>query len=150
VGSGWRDENASKQEGGAVLSVAAIFSFIATAACAQDFPKRPITMIVPFAAGGTSDVIARSVAEQMGTALAQRASPRHFYRLLRSARLRARRRLRNAVFLSSSTRFGLYLRHLALKSDPPPDLQMIAAAPAKLWTAGNCTVKGLFHPFRSP
>jgi len=41
------------------------------AALAQDYPKRPITMIVPFAAGGTSDVIARTVAEQMGATLGQ-------------------------------------------------------------------------------
>jgi tripartite-type tricarboxylate transporter receptor subunit TctC len=41
------------------------------AALAQDYPKRPITMIVPFAAGGTSDVIARTVAEQMGASLGQ-------------------------------------------------------------------------------
>jgi tripartite-type tricarboxylate transporter receptor subunit TctC len=40
-------------------------------ALAQDYPKRPITMIVPFAAGGTSDVIARTVAEQMGATLGQ-------------------------------------------------------------------------------
>jgi tripartite-type tricarboxylate transporter receptor subunit TctC len=40
-------------------------------ALAQDYPKRPITMIVPFAAGGTSDVIARTVAEQMGATLRQ-------------------------------------------------------------------------------
>jgi tripartite-type tricarboxylate transporter receptor subunit TctC len=38
---------------------------------AQDYPRRPITMIVPFAAGGASDVIARTVAEQMGSALGQ-------------------------------------------------------------------------------
>ena len=44
---------------------------VATAAYAQDFPKRPVTMIVPFAAGGTSDVIARTVAEEMGKALGQ-------------------------------------------------------------------------------
>jgi tripartite-type tricarboxylate transporter receptor subunit TctC len=43
----------------------------AASAFAQDFPRRPITMIVPFAAGGTSDVIARAVAEQMGVALGQ-------------------------------------------------------------------------------
>jgi tripartite-type tricarboxylate transporter receptor subunit TctC len=42
-----------------------------TFASAQDYPKRPITMIVPFAAGGTSDVIARAVAEQMAVALGQ-------------------------------------------------------------------------------
>jgi tripartite-type tricarboxylate transporter receptor subunit TctC len=54
-----------------LLAVVAAFSFVVTAARAQDFPKHPITMIVPFAAGGTSDVIARAVAEQMGTALGQ-------------------------------------------------------------------------------
>ncbi len=48
----------------------AALSFV-TAAHAQDYPKRPITMIVPFAAGGTSDVIARVVAEQMASALGQ-------------------------------------------------------------------------------
>jgi len=51
-------------------ALAALLSFAAVAR-ADDFPKRPITMIVPFAAGGTSDVIARTVAEQMGTALGQ-------------------------------------------------------------------------------
>jgi tripartite-type tricarboxylate transporter receptor subunit TctC len=44
---------------------------LAAAAHAQDFPKHPITMIVPFAAGGTSDVIARAVADQMSAALGQ-------------------------------------------------------------------------------
>jgi tripartite-type tricarboxylate transporter receptor subunit TctC len=44
---------------------------LATFAQAQDFPRHPITMIVPFAAGGTSDVIARVVAEQMSAALGQ-------------------------------------------------------------------------------
>jgi len=44
---------------------------MATAASAQNYPNRPITMIVPFAAGGTSDVIARTVAEQMSSALGQ-------------------------------------------------------------------------------
>ena len=46
------------------------FSLVA-AAHAQDYPKRPITMIVPFAAGGTSDVIARVVAEEMTKSLGQ-------------------------------------------------------------------------------
>ncbi|MBN8938605.1 MAG: tripartite tricarboxylate transporter substrate binding protein BugD [Rhizobiales bacterium] len=45
----------------------------AVAAHAQDaYPVRPITMIVPFAAGGTSDVIARVVAEEMSRVLGQR------------------------------------------------------------------------------
>jgi tripartite-type tricarboxylate transporter receptor subunit TctC len=53
------------------VAVAFVLVVVAFAAHAQDYPKRPITMIVPFAAGGTSDVIARTVAEQMGSALGQ-------------------------------------------------------------------------------
>lgn len=53
------------------IAAAAVAAFTAVTAQAQDFPKRPITMIVPFAAGGTSDVIARAVAEQMAASLGQ-------------------------------------------------------------------------------
>jgi len=55
------------------LIAAAAWALVAWsgAALAQDYPKRPITMIVPFAAGGTSDVIARTVAEQMSATLGQ-------------------------------------------------------------------------------
>ena len=56
----------------AKLVVAALSLLIAAdRAGAQNFPTHPITMIVPFAAGGTSDVIARVVAEQMSAALGQ-------------------------------------------------------------------------------
>jgi tripartite-type tricarboxylate transporter receptor subunit TctC len=57
---------------GLVAATLAVAGFIfSPGAQAQDYPTRPITMIVPFAAGGTSDVIARVVAEQMGAALRQ-------------------------------------------------------------------------------
>lgn len=46
-------------------------SLAACVASAQEYPARPITLIVPFAAGGTSDVIARLAAEQMGKVLGQ-------------------------------------------------------------------------------
>jgi tripartite-type tricarboxylate transporter receptor subunit TctC len=39
---------------------------------AQTYPDRPITMIVPFAAGGSSDVSARIIAEEMSKVLGQR------------------------------------------------------------------------------
>jgi tripartite-type tricarboxylate transporter receptor subunit TctC len=40
-------------------------------AVAQNYPSRPITLIVPFAAGGSSDVNARLLAEQMSHRLGQ-------------------------------------------------------------------------------
>jgi tripartite-type tricarboxylate transporter receptor subunit TctC len=52
-----------------LTALAILFTF--DRAAAADYPSRPITMIVPFAAGGTSDVIARAVAEQMALDLKQ-------------------------------------------------------------------------------
>jgi tripartite-type tricarboxylate transporter receptor subunit TctC len=53
------------------LAVAAAALLAAGAASAQDFPTRTITMIVPFAAGGPSDAIARLVAQSMAGTLKQ-------------------------------------------------------------------------------
>ena len=41
------------------------------AATAQSYPSRPVTIIVPFAAGGATDVLTRFLAERMRTALGQ-------------------------------------------------------------------------------
>lgn len=51
----------------AALAAAATFG----AANAQDYPTRPITVIVPFAAGGPTDVIARIAADHMSKTLGQ-------------------------------------------------------------------------------
>jgi tripartite-type tricarboxylate transporter receptor subunit TctC len=40
-------------------------------ACAQDYPSRPIKMIVPFAAGGPSDVAGRTLADALAKRLGQ-------------------------------------------------------------------------------
>jgi tripartite-type tricarboxylate transporter receptor subunit TctC len=40
-------------------------------ASAQDYPTRPISLVVPYAAGGGNDVLARVVAEKMSKALGQ-------------------------------------------------------------------------------
>ena len=44
---------------------------MAGSAMAQDFPTRPITMVIPFAAGGPTDVLGRVVAAKMGESLGQ-------------------------------------------------------------------------------
>ncbi|MDF3846905.1 tripartite tricarboxylate transporter substrate binding protein, partial [Achromobacter denitrificans] len=38
---------------------------------AQDYPSRPVTTIVPFAAGGASDLLARQLGKQLSTKLGQ-------------------------------------------------------------------------------
>jgi tripartite-type tricarboxylate transporter receptor subunit TctC len=42
-----------------------------TSAQAQDYPTRPITLVVPYAAGGGNDVMARTVADKMSRTLGQ-------------------------------------------------------------------------------
>ncbi|MDQ1183894.1 tripartite-type tricarboxylate transporter receptor subunit TctC [Agrobacterium larrymoorei] len=51
-------------------SAAALLSFSA-GAYAQAYPERTITLVVPFAAGGSTDVVARVIAQKMGDALGQ-------------------------------------------------------------------------------
>ena len=56
-----------------VLALAAMAAAICIVfngtALAQTYPSRPITIIVPFAAGGPNDALARMLAEQMRGAL---------------------------------------------------------------------------------
>ena len=55
-----------------LLVLALIVAIAAPApAIAQDYPSRPITLIVPYAAGGGNDVMARTVADKMGKSLGQ-------------------------------------------------------------------------------
>lgn len=53
----------------ALLGVAALIG--AATAQAQDFPSKPITIVVPFAAGGPTDTVARLVAQSMSVNLKQ-------------------------------------------------------------------------------
>ena len=55
----------------AALSLAAILAGLPQAAYADDYPNRPITLIVPFPPGGSTTVMARNVADQMSAALGQ-------------------------------------------------------------------------------
>ena len=55
-----------------VLAVVATLCFAVTPAAAQtDYPRRPITLIVPFAAGGPTDVISRIISDHMSRTLGQ-------------------------------------------------------------------------------
>jgi tripartite-type tricarboxylate transporter receptor subunit TctC len=53
------------------LFAAAIALGVAGPAQAQPYPSRPITIVVPFAAGGPTDAIARTVGERMRVSLGQ-------------------------------------------------------------------------------
>jgi tripartite-type tricarboxylate transporter receptor subunit TctC len=55
----------------AVVALGALAMLSAAPALAQDYPTRPITIIVPFAAGGPTDVVTRLVAEPMSKTLGQ-------------------------------------------------------------------------------
>ena len=54
------------------FAVLATVALLGLPAAAQDFPTRPITMVVVFAPGGPTDVLARIVADHMGRTLGQR------------------------------------------------------------------------------
>jgi len=49
----------------------AMLAFGGVAAAADNYPSRPITIIVPFSAGGPSDAMARILAERMKTSLGE-------------------------------------------------------------------------------
>src|SRR5256885_15337808 len=56
----------------AAASLTALGALSGTAALAQDgFPSKPITILVPFAAGGTTDILARIVAQALQQELGQ-------------------------------------------------------------------------------
>jgi tripartite-type tricarboxylate transporter receptor subunit TctC len=54
-----------------VFGVAAAVALVATSAAAQQYPTRNISMIVPFAAGGPTDTVARVLGQAMGKPLGQ-------------------------------------------------------------------------------
>jgi tripartite-type tricarboxylate transporter receptor subunit TctC len=55
-----------------VLAIGAVaFAMDGNPAAAQAYPSRPVTIIVPFSAGGTTDVIARILGEHMSRTLGQ-------------------------------------------------------------------------------
>ena len=54
-----------------MLALTAASGLIGGSALAQAWPSRPISLIVPFAAGGTTDVLARAVGQELSKSLGQ-------------------------------------------------------------------------------
>jgi tripartite-type tricarboxylate transporter receptor subunit TctC len=53
------------------LALAAVVAFAGSALAAEPYPDRPITLIVPYAAGGSSDVLGRLLGERLSKSLGQ-------------------------------------------------------------------------------
>src|SRR5215470_7914051 len=50
---------------------AVVLAAMSRSACGEAYPTRPITIVVAYAAGGTTDIIARVMAERMRVTLGQ-------------------------------------------------------------------------------
>ena len=51
-----------------------LFGVIATFAAAEDYPSRPVHLFVPYAGGGSGDLLARLLGEQLSKLWASRSS----------------------------------------------------------------------------
>ena len=61
----------SLRSGAVAAAVLAVLALAAAPAIAQDYPNRPITLIVPFPPGGSTTIVGRIVADKMSEVLGQ-------------------------------------------------------------------------------
>lgn len=53
------------------VALLALLALLASCAQAQNYPTKPITMVIPFSAGGPTDTLGRTIAQAVATALRQ-------------------------------------------------------------------------------
>src|SRR5215203_2640689 len=53
------------------LLICAVLAVLPWSVAGQGFPSKPIRIIVPYPAGGTSDILARSIGQKLSESLAQ-------------------------------------------------------------------------------
>jgi len=54
-----------------ILLAALVTTLLCASASAQDYPARPVRIIVPYSAGGNADILGRTLAQKLGDALRQ-------------------------------------------------------------------------------
>jgi tripartite-type tricarboxylate transporter receptor subunit TctC len=72
VGDALEGKSAVRSHVRRMICLAVVSMGLAASAMAQQWPTRPITLIVPFAAGGAPDIIARLVGQDIGDKLGQK------------------------------------------------------------------------------
>lgn len=55
----------------AALLALTVLPFTSNIAQAQDYPTKPVTLVIPYSVGGTTDIVARIIAQEMGSKLGQ-------------------------------------------------------------------------------
>src|SRR5262245_50909030 len=65
VAGTWREDPNMARMQSVALKIAGVLLALSTAAAAEDYPTKPVRIIVPFAPGGINDVAARVVATHL-------------------------------------------------------------------------------------
>jgi tripartite-type tricarboxylate transporter receptor subunit TctC len=93
-------------------STLAVFALVASAAAWAEYPEKPVTIVVPFAAGGPTDKVARDLAEAMRKPLGGQSI------IIENAAGAGGTIASNKVAKSSNDGYTLLLHHIGLSTAP--------------------------------